>query len=501
MFPFARLGPRRPFALFLLPTLLFAKLATAEHYSAPTSQPIQDGLIRALPSTCPVAHDGSTFHSFPWTHEPSCADVVLPEDDKLRSATKHKFCVYTNTHYNNGRGISVVVDPGVAASMTSESFGFGIGGLDGQLGQEMGMWEVKETLEKGKGLFAKKDIASIFAGESIIIQTPVLFVSKRLLQGTPSAEKERILGEAILRLPAATRQNVSQLEKFHDHAIEIALTTNGIAVKWPWVDETPELLAIIPEAAVSLTRRSPSILMELDTNERKRINHACRPNSLWRFNDYTLALEVFALEDIRPGEEITLSCKSNHTGPLHSHIVLKMRQDGFEQRSFRRRIRSIEENLGFTCHCQLCSSDADSIDASNERLSEIKALKSVLPNDPEDSPQLIALLPKLISQLEEEGLIFERPRYEEILAYTWSSFGIEERARYWAGRARRHWAVIAGKDSWEQRRCRELEENVTGHSTWMTWKGDPWEGVGQGHPWDEKEGEHHLHDHGHEHSH
>tara|TARA_R110002003_G_scaffold388_13_gene19393 strand:- start:31788 stop:32312 length:525 start_codon:yes stop_codon:yes gene_type:complete len=135
---------------------------------------------------------------------------------------------------------------------------------------------------------------------------------------------------------------------------------------------------------------------------------------------------------------------------------------------------------------------------SNDRLSEIKALKSVLPTDPADSPQLLGLLPNLIKTFEEEDLHTETPMYEEILAYTWSSFGIEHRAKYWAGRARKHWGVIAGKDSWESKRCGDLEENVRGHATWMTWEGDPWEDVGKGHPWDEKLNDnHHDHDHGH----
>ena len=135
--------------------------------------------------------------------------------------------------------------------------------------------------------------------------------------------------------------------------------------------------------------------------------------------------------------------------------------------------------------------------SSTDRLSEIKALRSVLPTDPSESPKLLGLLPNLIEALEKEGLITELPMYEEILAYTWSSFGIEDRAKYWAGRAQRHWAVVAGKESWEQRRCGELERDVKAHSTWMTWEGDPWEGVGAGHPWDEKAGDKHEHRHEH----
>jgi len=126
--------------------------------------------------------------------------------------------------------------------------------------------------------------------------------------------------------------------------------------------------------------------------------------------------------------------------------------------------------------------------ASNDRLSEIKALKSVLPTDSADSPQLLGLLPNLIKAYDEEDLHTETPMYEEILAYTWSSFGIETRAKYWAGRARQHWGVLAGAESWESKRCGDLENNVRGHATWMTWEGDPWEDVGE-----------EEHDHGHDH--
>lgn len=65
--------------------------------------------------------------------------------------------------------------------------------------------------------------------------------------------------------------------------------------------------------------------------------------------------------------------------------------------------------------------------------------------------------------------------YEEILAYSWSALGIEERARYWAERARRGWEIVAGKNSREARRVGELERDVKGHGTWMTWDKDPWD--------------------------
>ncbi|KAJ4290422.1 hypothetical protein N0V90_010638 [Kalmusia sp. IMI 367209] len=211
----------------------------------------------------------------------------------------------------------------------------------------------------------------------------------------------------------------------------------------------------------------------------KRINHACRPNAYYRFDDFTLNFDVFSLKDIRPGEEITFSY-------------------GFSAEPYEARSKALESTWGFTCTCSLCTANSTTIAASDTRLADIAALKSSLPTSLSDLPQYIALLPRLISFVEKEGLLSELPMYEEILAYTWSAIKAEEGAKYWAERASKHWRVIAGKESWEARRTQDLLDNLEGHYTWGSYEGpDPWEGVGKGHPWDEPEGEEHDHDHGH----
>ncbi|KAH9877817.1 hypothetical protein J1614_003034 [Plenodomus biglobosus] len=423
-------------AIFLLQT-------KAEVFYTATSPAIQDGFLNTPPAMCSIAQDGYTTNTFPWTHNPTCVNVTLPNPDDTSLGIHQTLCAYTNRNYNAGRGISFVVSPEVAATFTNEAFGVALGGLEGQIGDELGMWEVKETEEKGKGLFAKRDVAMLFAGESLIVKTPALLVSRDLLATDMVSEKELVLTAAVEQLPSATREAVKALDSSTGTLLGNLVHNNGIRIKWPWVDKVPELVAVVPEIA--------------------RINHACRPNALWRFDDYTLSVGVFALKDIKPGEEITMSY-------------------GYETRSFGRRTKSIEANLGFTCRCSLCSSDSDTIEASNDRLSEIKALKSVLPSEEKDMPELLRLLTSLISQLEQEDLQTQLPIYEEILAYTWSSFGVEDKAKYWAGRARKHWAIVAGKNSWEQRRCGELEKSVKEHSTWKTWDGDLWEDAGKGQP-------------------
>ncbi|KAH9871412.1 hypothetical protein IAQ61_005591, partial [Plenodomus lingam] len=420
--------------------ILVSQTAAELFYTA-TSPAIQDGLLNRPPSICSIAQDGYTTNTFPWTHHPTCVDLTLHDLHDPDVEFRRTFCAYTNRDYNDNRGISLVVPPEVAATFTNEAYSLALGGLDGQIGEELGMWEVRETEDRGKGLFAKKDVAAVFAGESLIVQTPVLLVSKELLTTDMASELERVLKAAVEQLPSATQEQIRALDSSNAAVPINVVRETGIRINWPWADEVPKLLAVIPEAA--------------------RINHACRPNAGWRFNDYTMSVEIFALKDIKPGEEITVSY-------------------GFETRSSARRMKSIEANLGFTCRCSLCSADQDVIEASNDRLSEIKALKSVLPTDEKESHEIARLLPFLISQLEKEDLQMDLPKYEEILAYTWSSFGMEDRAKYWAGRARKHWAVIAGKDSWQQKRCADLEDDVRAHPTWMTWQGDPWVDVGEG---------------------
>ena len=91
-------------------------------------------------------------------------------------------------------------------------------------------------------------------------------------------------------------------------------------------------------------------------------------------------------------------------------------------------------------------------------------------------------------------MLSEMPVYQEMLAYAWSAVGDEGRARAWGKRAVEGWGIVAGRESVEMERVKGLVEDVRGHWTWERWEGDIWEGVGNGHPWDE-------HDDGDEHHH
>lgn len=241
---------------FVLSTILFSITSRADLFPTAISPAVQDGLIVKAQSTCPVAQDGYTYNTFPWTHNPTCVNVVLPAEEGEGLGVHQTFCAYSNADYNGGRGISFVVSPEVAASVTFESFGMAVGGLEGQIGEEMGMWEVKGTEDRGKGLFARKDLGAIFAGESLIIKTPTLLVSRQLLETPSTTRRELVLSRALEQLPEKTRKTVKDLAKSWggSEAFDI-IKTNGVDVQWPWVDEVPQLLSVTPEVAVSLAAR------------------------------------------------------------------------------------------------------------------------------------------------------------------------------------------------------------------------------------------------------
>jgi SET domain-containing protein len=50
------------------------------------------------------------------------------------------------------------------------------------------------------------------------------------------------------------------------------------------------------------------VLVDRGTDEIKRINHACNPNSFVLFSRAGVSMAIKAYRDIEAGEEITISC-------------------------------------------------------------------------------------------------------------------------------------------------------------------------------------------------
>jgi hypothetical protein len=224
------------FALLLRSPIL---LVIAELFQTASSPAIQELLTHPPSRICPVAQDGFTFDTFPWTHNPTCVQAVLPNG--VGSGQHQNFCVYTNAVFASGRGISIVTTPEIAASLTAESFAPYEEELDGPV-----LYEERETDGRGIGLFAKNEIE---AGTTLISKHPVLFVAREALSTPSKTRRQLLLMKAVEQLPEKTRKMFLDLAKSRGGPeINDIIQTNSMGMKF---EDGTGHLGVVPEAAVS----------------------------------------------------------------------------------------------------------------------------------------------------------------------------------------------------------------------------------------------------------
>lgn len=235
---------RHLFCSQLVALCIYSSLATAttdpyELFHIASSAPIQELLTHPTSRICPVAQDGITFDTFPWTHNPTCVHAVIPSG--VGSGQHQDFCTYTNSVFASGRGISIVTTPEVAASLTAESFA----PFEQELEGPPVLYEARETEDRGIGLFAKQRIE---AGTTLILKHPILFVARDVLN-TPSRSRRQLLLEtAIEQLPEKTRNLFLGLAKSRGGPeINDVIQTNSMGMKF---EEGTGHLGVVPEAAV-----------------------------------------------------------------------------------------------------------------------------------------------------------------------------------------------------------------------------------------------------------
>lgn len=194
----------------------------------------------------------------PWTHPPECA-----------KASDSEVCVFTNSDFSNGRGLSILADPKDAADIdwidlfTKSSHADGLNRAEG----------FQETMipGKGMGLVADRVIAK---GERLMSWTPLL-----VEHDTTYALDPKVLGE--LRDVAVERMSKEQQTMFlaqhrqwgGHHASDIMVTNSFMFGSFGGLPGGTT--ANFPEVSVSTSLithpASPTLMIE------KRFNHACRP--------------------------------------------------------------------------------------------------------------------------------------------------------------------------------------------------------------------------------
>ncbi|KAH6622625.1 hypothetical protein F5144DRAFT_538050 [Chaetomium tenue] len=154
---------------------------------------------------------------------------------------------------------------------------------------------------------------------------------------------------------------------------------------------------------------------------RSRMNHACKPSAITRFNATTLSNTATAFHDILPDEELTIS---------YAEFGLPSTA---RQRSLRK--------WGFTCTCSLCSLPAPELAASDERRTRVSRLgkeviELVTDGSREDLRTAAELYGEAVDAVREEGLVPHLGGHYQVLGQLWAAAGEVERGREWVRRGK-----------------------------------------------------------------
>ncbi|SPO04076.1 uncharacterized protein DNG_06759 [Cephalotrichum gorgonifer] len=424
---------------FLL-SLAISQLTSAQTTPPPFQCPSATTLLSPSPtcaasSLSPLPSDPYAFR--PWTHEPYC---LHPADKPLLG-----FCLFTNAEFHGG--MSVVTLPEIAAVMANRTgmwlapppqhstvrlWEDGSGPVVGGDEQARAHGEVVERKfeeraapGKGRGLFVREG-QSVRAGEVLFVEYPTLLIARDAIEVLLPEERYRMNWLSVGQLGEKGRKVVRGLWSEGKYADELdnVVAMNSLGVQYGGFRH----LATFPQTA--------------------KINHACIPNTYYRFDEKTLSLSIFALRDIPAGEELTYT----YVDPL-SEAPHKDRQP------------YLASQWEFTCTCPLCATPS-SRDASDRRRGSIRDLKAQLAEAAQDPPRIVRACKKLLALYEEEGMVAPRAMTAEIAAYAANQVGDAEGAARFGAVARGYWEVMAGKGSAEVRRLEELIRDPRGHGSY-----------------------------------
>jgi hypothetical protein len=134
------------------------------------------------------------------------------------------------------------------------------------------------------------------------------------------------------------------------------------------------------------------------------MNHDCRPNAAYFWDEELLTHYVHAVRDIHPGEEITITYIDN-------------------EKDRETRMRRLEKNWGFKCSCAACTAHAHLAAESDNRLYQITGVAKTLDDWTSTSSATPEVAELLISLYQQERLDASLATAYKYAAETYSSFG------------------------------------------------------------------------------
>lgn len=223
----------------------------------------------------------------------------------------------------------------------------------------------------------------------------------------------------------ATRKEVLALDAHDGTGLDGVMETNSFSCRFDDGATGDNYLCLFPEVS--------------------RVNHACRPNANAKFSSKTLLMEIRALRDIIPGEEISIA---------YGQVDLQ-----YEERQ-----KLYTQNWGFACTCELCAASKDAIAESDKRRMRFKQLHDMLASltaETYDARRVLNWEKEIIEISEREGFEALVAEDMERIAYVYAGLGAHLEAISWAQKAEENilqWKVGPGETSNDLKRLKELLE-------------------------------------------
>ncbi|KAK4451375.1 hypothetical protein QBC34DRAFT_483919 [Podospora aff. communis PSN243] len=278
---------------------------------------------------------------------------------------------------------------------------------------------VKEMPGKGIGLVANRTIKS---GDVIMQTTPAMLVQFGPHLDFDGETRIQLYERAAKRLPKKTYEDFMKQWGVDEY---IKIDRNSFRLFINGEQNFSGHLAVYPEVA--------------------RMNHDCRPNIHYRMDNITHY--SVAVQDIQPGEELTVSY-------IDGHMSRKDRQKRLD-------------DWDFKCKCAQCTMSDEDVAASDARMERIYAIEA-------DLEKMVAGKMKINTDLADELLeLYVKERFFTYIgqAYTraallHSLMGHEKETKELAKKAAEAMLREYGPDNSDSKAMKLLSEDMTAHWSW-----------------------------------
>ncbi|KAH6847241.1 hypothetical protein B0I37DRAFT_341273 [Chaetomium sp. MPI-CAGE-AT-0009] len=372
--------------------------------------------LQSQQQTCPLATDWSL-----WSYQPIFPEPVEGDYD---SEPFPADCVFTFAAFRGNQGISLITSPQLAASLADQLDDSRMSPrLRDQLAHtsqrqqnDKVAYDVREVPGRGKGVLAKRKFTR---HETVMVGFPVLVVRLDFINGDrySARQKRRMMEASVKQLPPEQEESIRCLARnTGGEPILDALRTNGFGIEIDGIQH----LALFTDGS--------------------RVNHNCRPNSYWRYVNGDIAMEVVALREIQPGQEVA-----------HSYAPLGYT---YEQR------KAILQAWGFQCRCALCSGSLEVRNASDRRRERLLEIHQTLSQAERLGGKRVGqLVAEAMGLIEQEELRPQLVEYYQQFAKAYLMVNDLRRARAFVTETDKMWTLYGG----------EQHENIDGmRELWQT---------------------------------